>query len=48
MLKKNASQKQKQIINNSLNFLINKNKMGECFQVVSISNFNNKKPEGFF
>ncbi len=48
MLKKNASQKQKQKINNSLKFLINKNKMGECFQVVSISNLNNKKPEGFF
>ena len=47
ILKLNANNKQKNKIDNSLNFLINKKKMGEVFQVISMSSKNIKKIVGF-
>ena len=47
ILKSNANNKQKNKIDNSLNFLINKKKMGEVFQVISMSSKNIKKIVGF-
>ena len=47
ILKNNANLKQIRIINNSLNFLINKNKMGNIYQAISISNYNLKNIDGF-
>ena len=47
ILKNKANLKQIKIINNSLNFLINKNKMGNIYQAISISNYNVKNIDGF-
>ena len=47
ILNKKADIRQKKNINNGLNFLINKNKMGKVFQAICISNYNLKNPEGF-
>ena len=38
ILMRNANSKQKKMLKNGLNFLINKNKMGKIFNVISISN----------
>ena len=38
ILMRNANSKQKKMLKNGLNFLINKNKMGKIFIVISISN----------
>ena len=47
ILNKNANLKQRRIINNSLDFLTNENKMGKIFQIISISNCSVKNPDGF-
>ena len=38
ILMKNADSRQKKMLENGLDFLINKNKMGQIFNVISISN----------
>ena len=43
----NADDKQKKIIKNSLDFLINEKKMGKIFNVISISNKNVEEIAGF-
>ncbi len=47
MLMNKANNKQKKMILNNLDFLINNNKMGEIFHVISISNKNLNTIEGF-
>ena len=47
ILNKNANLKQRKIINNGLDFLINESKMGKIFQIISISNCSLKTPDGF-
>ena len=47
MLINKANNKQKKMILNNLDFLINNNKMGEIFHVISISNKNLNTIEGF-
>ena len=42
-----TNNKQKKMILNNLDFLINNNKMGEIFHVISISNKNLNTIEGF-
>ena len=44
---KNADIKQKRMIKNSLSFLIDKNKMGEIFNVILINNKNINNLIGF-
>ena len=47
ILNKNANLKQRKIINNGLDFLINESNMGKIFQIISISNYSLKTPDGF-